>query len=171
MIDLEEDIINELDFNLLFPFPTLFLERYQRIFCLDKYRTSKDANLVNILARDYCKVFLKSQNYLKFKPSQIAAAAFMIAVNAFQSPIAQELSLKKLKHLMRHAHFKAYTSKEDLKSYGPLAEWNSEVEKLTSVKRDSGLKQTYSQFLDYLNQNQYKNQLSRDPNLFFPLSA
>ena len=157
MIDLEEDIINELDFDLHFPFPTLFLERYQRIFGLDKYRSSKDANMVNILARDFCKVFLKSQNYLKFKPSEIAAAALMISINVFQSSIASELSLKKLKHLMRHAHFKACTTKEDLKAYGPLAEWNAEVEQLTQLKRESGLRQTYTLILDYLNKNQYKN--------------
>ena len=85
---MEEDIINELDFDMHFPFPTLFLERYQRIFGIDNYRTSREAKLVNQLARDYCKIFLKESMYLMVKPSQVAAASLMLAMNVYESPIA-----------------------------------------------------------------------------------
>ena len=81
LIDLEEDIIRELDFELHFPFPTLFLERYQRIFGLENIRNGKEARLVDKLARDYCKLFLKETTCLKYNPSTIAAAAFMCAYN------------------------------------------------------------------------------------------
>ena len=41
LIDLEEDIIRELDFEMHSPYPVLFLERYQRIFGLDKMSTKE----------------------------------------------------------------------------------------------------------------------------------
>lgn len=40
---MEEDIIRHLDFELLYPYPLIFLERYQRIFGVDKFKRSQEA--------------------------------------------------------------------------------------------------------------------------------
>ena len=113
LLDLEEDIIRELDFELHFPYPILFLERYQRIFGLENVKKSKDAKLVNKLARDYCKLFLKESSFLKYKPSTVAAAAFMNAYNISQSSVAPELKMSKLNGLSKHAFFKSSSTQMD----------------------------------------------------------
>ena len=113
LLDLEEDIIRELDFELHFPYPILFLERYQRIFGLENVKKSKDAKLVNKLARDYCKLFLKESSFLKYKPSTVAAAAFMCAYNICQSSVAPELKMSKLSGLQKHAFFDSSFSKQN----------------------------------------------------------
>ena len=51
LIDLEEDIIRQLDFDLLYDGPIPFLERFQRIFNLDLVREDPDAYALNNLAR------------------------------------------------------------------------------------------------------------------------
>ena len=71
---LEERILNMLQFNLLFMSPLQFLERYLRLSDLhdnsDIVRVSKETI-----------VLLRTKSlFLDYKPSQLAAAAFFIAV-------------------------------------------------------------------------------------------
>ena len=96
LIELEEAIIKSLDYELHFTGPILFLERYLRIYNLDLVRTDREAHTLNLLAHTFCRMILRTQVYLSFKPSQIAAAVLTLAVNVSTSPIAESLGIKPL---------------------------------------------------------------------------
>ena len=80
MLDLEEDILRVLDFNLSYTGPIWYLERYIRLFDLDQLH--KD---ITSLSKGICRIFLRSNSYLRFKPSHIAAAALTLAFNISRS--------------------------------------------------------------------------------------
>ena len=163
-MDLEEDIIRKLDYDLLVPFPTLFLERYQRIFGLDKYQKSKTAAYVNKLARHFCNDFLKLEKYLSYKPSQVAAVSLLMAMNIYQSKVSEQLKLTRIEGVRKKFFYKNFTMPEDPKMYGPLAEWNDKVEELTRLpKRD--LARPYMALYNHLNTEVYENLLDEDQSL------
>ena len=93
-----------LDFDIHYPYPTLFLERYQRIFGLDNM-TNRRGPILDKLARMYCRQFIKNQSFLEYKPSVVAAAALMAAVNLCESSISKELKLPHGKKLLDNAYY------------------------------------------------------------------
>lgn len=74
-----------------------FLERFQRIFCLDQENVDHDFKQVGFTARQFCKYMQRYGQFLDWKPSQIAAAAFMLSLNLNRSVIAPQVGLKALK--------------------------------------------------------------------------
>lgn len=54
LFNLEEDIIRELDFNLQWTSPVIYLERYQRLFGIDNEEQFADAKQIGQLARHFC---------------------------------------------------------------------------------------------------------------------
>lgn len=164
LIDLEEDVIRELDFEMHLPYPVLFLERFQRIFGLDKM-TSKEGQAIDQLARTFCRDFLKENIFLKFKPSHVAAAALTLAMNLSQSKLAKKISLKKFKGLFRLKYFKTEISETERKKFGPLAEWCSEIETLTSIKK-CDVSIPYTWILEHINKEMLQNKLVDDADLF-----
>ena len=58
-----------LDFDLQYTSPLFFLERYQRLFNLDRLDKNAEANIINKLARLFCRTLLRSRAYLGMKPS------------------------------------------------------------------------------------------------------
>jgi transcription initiation factor TFIIIB Brf1 subunit/transcription initiation factor TFIIB len=93
LVDLEEEMIRLLDFDLHFTGPIPFLERFQRIYNLDQVRRDREAYALDFLARNFCRAMLRSQSYLTLKPSQVAAAALMLAINLSSSDLAPRIGM------------------------------------------------------------------------------
>ena len=97
LVTLEEKIIKALEFDLTWPTPLHFLERYQRLFNLDDIQKDKHAFLIESSALYLIRFMQKEAKFLQFKPSQIAAAAFMLALNAnVDTPVAKALDVELL---------------------------------------------------------------------------
>ena len=69
MIDLEESVIKVLDFSLYTASPITFIERYYRVFGVDKINVDQDADLVAVLSRKIISIMIKDRSYLNYKPS------------------------------------------------------------------------------------------------------
>ena len=69
LYDLEQSIIFVLDFDLRYEGPIFFLGRFLRIYGLDQVRQDKDSFLVDYLARKFCRLLLRSREYLMLRPS------------------------------------------------------------------------------------------------------
>ena len=97
LIDLEEQILNALQFSLHFAGPMPFLERYQRLLGIDGEKGSHDYKQVGFTARQFCKYMQRFAQFLEYKPSQIAAAAIVLAVRLNVSPVGPSVGLKALR--------------------------------------------------------------------------
>jgi len=69
LIDLEESVIKVLDFSLYTASPITFIERYYRVFGVDKINVDQDADLVAVLSRKIISIMIKDRSYLNYKPS------------------------------------------------------------------------------------------------------
>lgn len=83
LIDLEERIIKILDYELHYTCPIVFMERYQRIFGLDQEYLNKESKMIGDLARRLLRNMVGHSSFLKFKTSQMAAAALLLSVNIY----------------------------------------------------------------------------------------
>ena len=99
LVDLEEQIIRMLDFDLHFTGPIPFLERFQRIYNLDQVKRDREAFALDYLARNFCRSMLRSKAYLVMKPSQIGASALILAINLSTSDLAEKVGLQKMQDL------------------------------------------------------------------------
>ena len=77
--------------------------------------------------------------------------------------------MSKLKHLKKLSFFHSTTSDADGSKYGPLREWNKDVEKITLVRRSGSMLAAYSQILSILNKNVYNNKLKGDKSLYMTI--
>lgn len=93
LVALEERIIKELNFRMHFAGPIPFLQRFQRYFNIDQERGNQGAKQVGFAARQFCRFMMRKSEFLNFKPSQQAAAAFALAINLATSPYAKKLGL------------------------------------------------------------------------------
>ena len=91
LIDLETGIIRTLDFDLHYTSPLTFLERYQRLFELDRIVEDRTSGVIDEIARLLIRSLLRSRTYLSLKPSQIAAASLTLAVNVSKSELVERL--------------------------------------------------------------------------------
>ena len=66
---MESKILNALDWDLNVISPISFLERYQRIFDVDRESTDEHAKLISDLARKICRHTVMDASLLKYKPS------------------------------------------------------------------------------------------------------
>ena len=97
LVNLEERIIKALEFELSWPTPLQFLERFQRIFGLDQIHTDKHSYLVDASAIYLCRFMMRDVKFLRFKPSEVAVAAFMLALNAnLDTPLSKALDVELL---------------------------------------------------------------------------
>lgn len=69
LIDLEENIVKTLDFDLQQAGPIAFLERFQRVYNLDQVKRDKEAYALDYLARSFCRSLLRCKGWLTLKPS------------------------------------------------------------------------------------------------------
>ena len=89
LIELERQILTTLDFNLQSETSINFLERFCQLYRFDEglYRGSdmtvkaKFSKDVCAMGRYLCRCALKFSTFLDFKPSQVAAACFILALN------------------------------------------------------------------------------------------
>lgn len=91
LIDLETSIIRTLDFDLHYTSPLTFLERYQRLYELDRIIEDRTSGVIDEIARLLIRTLLRSRNYLSLKPSQIAAASLTLAINISKSELVERL--------------------------------------------------------------------------------
>ena len=91
LIDLETSIIRTLDFDLHYTSPLTFLERYQRLYELDRIIEDRTSGVIDEIARLLIRSLLRSRNYLSLKPSQIAAASLTLAINISKSKLVERL--------------------------------------------------------------------------------
>ena len=172
LIDLEEKILCALEFGLHSAGPIPFLERYQRIFDLDQEASEHDFKQVGYTARQFCKYMQRFGQFLSWRPSQIAAAAFMLSINLNLSVVAPQVGLRPLK-----------TSKVDLAveslisvdSYvvdhrelfsGPLRFWSSYVAELTRLDAQRDISALYNTLMNHLDDLQFKGKLKQDSSLW-----
>ena len=100
--------------------PIFFLERFQRIFGVDQELTDSDDTRVGNLARKMLRCMLLSSTYLRFKPSQVAAAALLLSININSSECAQlmgapsVLDINILQAKSQHAEKQSYHSEKVL---------------------------------------------------------
>ena len=90
MLDLEEDLIRTLDFSLRQLSPVQFLERFLRLFGLDNSK-AKTSKKLKALAAHYCRFMLQESLFLRFRPSQIAAASLLFSINLMKSDVMQAI--------------------------------------------------------------------------------
>ena len=97
LVILEERIIKALEFELNWTTPLHFLERFQRLFGLDQILIDKHSYLVDASAIYLCRFMMRDVKFLRFKPSHVAVAAFMLALNAnLDTPLAKALDVELL---------------------------------------------------------------------------
>jgi hypothetical protein len=67
----------------MFPTQMSFLDRYLRIYGLDKQvKEKKYARTIRDATRYLCRFMIRDSNFLKFKASQMAAVSLIAAMNA-----------------------------------------------------------------------------------------
>jgi len=98
LVQLERQIVRLLDWELVFISPCFFLERFQRIFGVDREKSDSNDARVGNLARKMLRCMLLSSTYLHFKPSQVAAAALLLSMNINGSECAQLMGAPNVLH-------------------------------------------------------------------------
>lgn len=85
VIQMESEIVRALNFDMNFLSPLTFLERFLRLGDLQEdYK-------VNTIAEELCKLAMTRIQFLDYKPSQIAAAAYVLATNLSNSPAKDQV--------------------------------------------------------------------------------
>jgi hypothetical protein len=91
LVVLEEVILKELEFNMHYAGPLPFLERFLRLFGLSE--TESPGKQINMGARQFLATCQRSEEFLKFKPSQCAAVALILAITISKSSLKQEIGI------------------------------------------------------------------------------
>lgn len=94
LINLEEKILRTLEFSCHHVSPIPFLERYLRIYGVDQAEEVTDESQIYELAFSYSLFMQRESHFLKYRPSQIAATALVLAINISISKVAPQNELK-----------------------------------------------------------------------------
>ena len=73
--------------------PVPFLERFQMIYGFEKMESDINSKQIGDLSRKLCRFMQRDEQFLNFRPSQIAAASILLAVNLGQSNLAETIGL------------------------------------------------------------------------------
>lgn len=160
LVAMEESIIKELNFQMHYAGPIPYLCRFQRIFNVDLEKGDTGAKQVGFAARQFCRFMMRKPEFLKFKASQQAAAAFVLALNLATSAYAQKLGLAPL----TPEHYNHIDYQRD--PHNPLRLWSTSVAQLVSVNQSDFLP-VYKILSVYVNELFFKGQLVQDPTLWF----
>ena len=128
-----------LDFELHFTGPIPFLERFERIYNLDQVKRDREAFAIDYLSRNFCRSLLRSKSYLSLKPSQVGAAALILAINLSTSDLAPKVGIKKMQDLnLKSLFFENVinieidgVSQKSKNTACPLKMWNKVVRRTT----------------------------------------
>ena len=99
LYDYETSVLFSLDMDLNCVSPIVFLERFQRIFDVDEELKDEHSKLISDLARKICRHTLLDVNFLKYRPSAIAAASIVLAMNLNKSDFTVKVAFTKLEKL------------------------------------------------------------------------
>ena len=121
---------------------------------------------------------LKDVKFLRYKPSHIAVAAFMLALNAnLETAIARALEVDLLNH--DHIQINSLFQEETIEikidqaetgsnSRGifedPIGRWAHDVEELTRLRRDNHVRKAYCALLHSLNKKEFDGKLVDETN-------
>ena len=92
ILKFEFTILSYLDFKLRYTNPVYFLERYQRIFGLDKEASDKTSKDVGEMARKFIRFMIINKGFLKYKPSAMAAASILLGIKVTLSSGVMKLT-------------------------------------------------------------------------------
>ena len=92
ILKFEFTILSYLDFNVRYTNPVHFLERYQRIFGLDKEASDKTSKDVGEMARKFIRFMIINKGFLKYKPSAMAAASILLGIKVTLSSGVMKLT-------------------------------------------------------------------------------
>ena len=67
--DQEHRILSHLAFELRYPSPLLFIERFQRVFDLDRESSDSNAARVGAWSRKFCRFIMLNARFLNYRPS------------------------------------------------------------------------------------------------------
>lgn len=117
---------------------------------------------------------LRSSNYLTLKPSQVAAAAIILAINLSSSDLASKVGLQKMQDLNLRSLFSeslTNTQGEARKSKVgnvncPLKIWNKMAKRVTTMNINEDLRPAYTKMCTIVNEFELQGQLSTRPDLF-----
>ncbi len=183
LVRLEEKIIKALEFDLQRTSSLHFLERYQRLFGLDQLLTDKHAYLVDASATYLCRFMLKDVQFLTYKQSEIAAAAFMLALNAnLDTPLSKALDVEILDkekisvescfqetairirisgqdHQIDEQSNRSHDEKSSKTREDPLFMWTKTIENLTKLRKDKQVRRVYKALLSSLDKKEFNGKL------------
>ena len=144
------------------------MERYQRVFGVDQEYENEESRMVGDLARRLLRCMVGHSAFLRFKTSQMAAAALMLAMNILQSPIALRLGLPvRLPNIYAKSAFSEVAGVPDEEvSKCPLRYWNAGVRRLTSKCVGKDIKPCYKVLIKLANEMEFERKLSADKSLF-----
>lgn len=150
VLTLEEDLVRTLDFSLRKVSAFQFLERYLRLFGIDQ-RKDLPLREVRMLARNYCQFMQRESRFLKYRQSQMAAAALLFAINFKQSTLVTSIlglaqtPIEELENIIKEemALYADITcisnhtdSKEETNPDGPLRLWSDTMATLTYLETE-----------------------------------
>ena len=101
---------------------------------------------------------MRKPEFLQYKPSQQAAAAFSLAINLATSPNAHKLGLVSLTSVQIFQN-------EEIGN--PLHFWTSEISELSKLTQND-FKAVYKSLIVYVNELFFKGQITNDAALWFP---
>lgn len=91
LITLEEKIIRALEFSMHFCSTVPFLERYQLV--LGIHNDEEETAQIGDMASKLCRFMQRDEQFLRYRPSQLAAAALILALNLSESIFAKQIGM------------------------------------------------------------------------------
>jgi hypothetical protein len=129
LVALEETIIKELNFQMHYAGPIPYLNRFQRFYNIDIEKGNQGAKQVGFAARQFCRFMMRKPEFLNFKASTQAAAAFVLAMNLATSGKAGRLGLATLAH-------EHYSHVEGIDGHDPLRFWTQGLSQLAFIQQN-----------------------------------
>ena len=91
LITLEEKIIRALEFSMHFVSTVPFLERYQLL--LGIHNDEEETAQIGDMASKLCRFMQRDEQFLRYRPSQLAAASLILALNLSESMYAKQIGM------------------------------------------------------------------------------
>ena len=113
-----------------------------------------------------------NDHFLNYKPSQIAAASLLLAINLSSSSIvAETFGFKKFPYPEVLAEQKLHptdpaSGNSAATLNNPLRLWREEIKQLTLLSPSRDIKDVYTKLIQTINQAEFSDALYADPTLF-----
>ena len=163
LLELESQIVHKVDFSRLPSSPVPFVERFAQLFGI---RDTSDTHVMQVrtLTSQYCRFMYRESCFLALKPSQIAAASLMLAVNISQSFLSQAiLGLEPIpldyfkSCIEEEMKARDWSHSREAGQKSPLHRWTGTIERITQVSREKDLKVSYCILVERLDKYCYGN--------------